>query len=82
MFNSALSVAYGVARGTLVDVTAATGAYTSLARTVRVAPYGQIPIPVARVCALTWFCVPGNIHATARAMPDRKLVVARYARLH
>ncbi len=83
VFNPALSVAYALAHGTLVDVTAATGAYTSLARTVRVAPYGRIPVPVARVCALTWFCVRGNIHATTQGYAlIGKLVVARYARLH
>lgn len=61
--NPALSAAYGSARGTFVDVTAATGAYTPVTETTTVSPYGTIPVAVARVCALTWYCAQGNIHA-------------------
>jgi len=66
LINPALTKAYGSVGGVLVDVTAATGAYTSLARTVRLRPYGTIPVPVASVCTLTWFCSQGNIHATTK----------------
>ena len=62
--NPALSAAYGTVRGTFVDVTAATGAYTPLTQTTTLAPYGTVPVAVARVCALTWYCSQGNIHAT------------------
>jgi len=63
-----------------VDVTAATGAYTSLSRTVKLKPYGTIPVPVASVCTLTWFCAKGNIHATTKGYTlIGKLVAARYA---
>lgn len=62
--NPALSAAYAKAAGTFVDVTAATGAYTPLAQTTTLAPYGTIPSAVAQVCKLTWFCTRGNIHAT------------------
>ena len=56
------------------------GAYTSLTRTVRLRPYGRIPVPVASVCNLTWFCSQGNIHAkTTGYTLIGKLVVARYA---
>lgn len=64
LINPTLQRAYAQAKGTFVDVTAATGAYGPLTRTVRIARYGAVPVPVAKVCALTWFCAKGNIHAT------------------
>ena len=80
LINPALSKAYASANGSLVDVTAATGAYTSLTRTVRFRPYGAIPAPVATVCALTWFCSQGNIHATTKGYTFiGNLVVAKFA---
>ena len=82
LINPTLTKAYGSAGGVLVDVTAATGAYTSFARTVRLRPYGTIPVPVASVCALTWFCSQGNIHATTKGyLVIGKLVALRYATL-
>jgi len=79
LINPALTKAYATAGGHLVDVTAASGAYTSLTRTVRLPPYGTIPVPVASVCKLTWFCAQGNIHATTRGYTFiGKLVVARF----
>ena len=66
-----------------MDVTAATGAYTPLTTTVTVAPYGTIPVAVAKVCTLTWYCAVGNIHATTEGYTlIGKLVAARYATLH
>ena len=60
-------------------MTAASGAYTSLTRTVHTKTYGVIPVPVASVCALTWFCAQGNIHArTSGYTLIGKLIVARY----
>jgi lysophospholipase L1-like esterase len=82
LVNPALSRAYSGASGSFVDVTAATGAYTSLNRTVHTATYGTIPAPVARLCSLTWFCAKGDIHArTSGYTLIGKLVVARYHRL-
>ena len=80
LINPNLVKAYGSAGGVLVDVTAATGAYTSLARTVRLAPTASIPLPVASVCSLTWFCARGDIHAKTRGYTlIGRLVVARLA---
>jgi lysophospholipase L1-like esterase len=79
LINPTLTKAYGSAGGVLVDVTAATGAYTSLTRTVRLPPYGTIPVPVASVCTLTWFCAEGNIHPTTRGYTlIGRLVVAKF----
>jgi lysophospholipase L1-like esterase len=79
LINPALSKAYASANGTLVDVTRATGAYVPLTRTVRYRPYGTIPAAVASVCALTWFCAQGNIHATTKGYTlIGTLVVARF----
>jgi lysophospholipase L1-like esterase len=80
LINPTLTKAYGSVGGVLVDVTAATGAYTSLTRTARLAPYGTIPVPVASVCTLTWFCSRGDIHAKTRGyMLIGRLVVAKLA---
>ena len=62
-----------------MDVTAASGAYTSFTRTVRLSPYGAIPVPVASVCAIIWFCSRGDIHPKTKGYTlIGKLVVARY----
>jgi lysophospholipase L1-like esterase len=76
LLNPALRKAYKAAKGTLVDVTAATGAYTPLGQTTTLGPYGTIPIAVAKVCQLTWYCQFGDIHAnTAGYKAIAKLVV-------
>ena len=61
--NPALSKQYRSVKGRLVDVTRETGAYGSLDELTMLEPYGQIPVPVAEVCRLTWYCERGDIHA-------------------
>lgn len=79
LINPALSEAYGTVSGSLVDVTKATGGYGSLTKTVKTKAYGRIPVPVASVCAFTWFCAQGNIHAkTSGYTLIGKLYVIRY----
>ena len=63
LINPALVRAYAAGRGKLVDVTRATGAYGSLDELTTLAPYGAIPVPVARVCKLTYYCDVRDIHA-------------------
>ncbi len=63
LLNPALQRTYASAQASLVDVTAATGAYVPLTRTVSASPYGTIPYAVDQVCKLTYFCSQGNIHA-------------------
>lgn len=79
LINPALQKAYGSVRGGFVDVTKATGAYGSLTKTTTLKPYGSIPVPVAKVCTLTWFCAQGNIHAkTVGYNLIGKLITASY----
>ena len=79
LINPALAKAYGSAKGSLVDVTKATGAYGSLTKTVTTKAFGTIPVPVAKVCALTWFCAQGDIHSKTPGYElIGKLIVARY----
>lgn len=79
LINPALQKAYAEGQGTLVDVTKATGAYGPLGKTVVLKPYGRVPVPVARVCTLTWYCAQRNIHArTIGYALIGKLVVAQY----
>jgi lysophospholipase L1-like esterase len=62
--NPALKKAYEGAGGKFVDVTAASGAYGSLEETTdRLRVYGTIPVPVAKVCELTYYCEYRDIHA-------------------
>ena len=63
LINPALKQSYAVAGARFVDVTTATGAYIPLARTTKLKPYGVIPVAVARVCTLTYYCEAGDIHA-------------------
>jgi hypothetical protein len=79
LVNPALSQAYAASLGAFVDVTKATGAYTSLKHTVHTKAYGTIPVPVASVCALTWFCAKGDIHPMNEGYTlIGKLIVAEY----
>src|SRR6185312_12403114 len=79
LVNPALSQSYATSLGAFVDVTKATGAYTSLKRTVHTKAYGTIPVPVASVCTLTWFCAKGDIHPMNQGYTlIGKLIVAKY----
>ena len=62
VLNPALKATYAAAGATFVDVTAATGAYVPMARTTVLAPFGRIPVSVARVCQLTYYCELQDIH--------------------
>ena len=81
LVNPTLSAAYASAGGRFVDVTAATGAYVPLSRTVRLPPYGRIPVAVASVCRISYYCSAGNIHLhTSGYRTMGKLIVASLAR--
>jgi len=62
LINPSLKKAYGSAKGSFVDVTAATGAYGDLKVFETFAPYGSIPKPVADVCKISYYCDKGDIH--------------------
>ena len=62
LINPTLQAVYTGAGAKFVDVTAATGAYGSLTTTTTVAPYGKIPVPVAKICQLTYYCQYQDIH--------------------
>lgn len=62
LINPALAAQYHAAGAAFVDVTAATGAYGPLTDTTTLPPYGTIPVPVAKVCELTYFCRYHDIH--------------------
>jgi lysophospholipase L1-like esterase len=66
LLNPALKEMYRSVKGRFVDVTKATGAYTPLEQTTTLAPYGEIPLAVARVCELTAYCAYRDIHPNRR----------------
>jgi lysophospholipase L1-like esterase len=63
-FTPLLRSAYAAAGAGFVDVMALTGGEGPLAATVDDPTWGTVPAPVARVCALTWFCRLGDVHPT------------------
>ncbi|WP_158847887.1 GDSL-type esterase/lipase family protein [Saccharothrix deserti] len=64
-FNTALKAEYDKIGATFVDVTATTGGYGPLTEVTQDPTYGPIPTPVAKVCALTYFCGQTDVHPTA-----------------
>jgi lysophospholipase L1-like esterase len=63
LINPALKKAYATGSARFVDVTAASGAYTPFEQVTTLQPYGTVPVAVARVCELSYFCAQGDIHA-------------------
>jgi lysophospholipase L1-like esterase len=63
LINPGLNKAYKTVGAKFVDVTKATGAYGPFV-TTNLPPYGVIPVPVAKVCKLTFFCTRVDIHMT------------------
>ncbi len=77
LINPALRKLYSAVGALFVDVTAATGAYGSLTQLTDLPPYGRIPVPVAKMCTLTFFCQYHDIHPrTAGYTIIAKLIVA------
>ncbi|WP_326418556.1 GDSL-type esterase/lipase family protein [Amycolatopsis sp. H20-H5] len=64
LLNPMLKTEYGDAGMSFADITAATGGYGPLSDVVTDPQYGTIPKPVARVCALTYYCQFGDVHPT------------------
>jgi lysophospholipase L1-like esterase len=65
LINPALKTRYESVAGVFVDVTAATGAYGSLEELTPYPPYGDIPIPVATICRISYYCERRDIHLKA-----------------
>jgi hypothetical protein len=89
LINPTLSQAYSSVPGaSFVNVTTAPygratmGDDTPLTLTHNSPPYGRIPVAVAEVCKLTYFCSQGNIHATTKGYNFiGALLVARFRSL-
>jgi len=80
--NPALEHAYDGAGARFVDITAATGAYAPLFELTTLDPYGEIPVAVAQVCKLTWYCTLGSIHANTEGYTFiGRQIVAEYAKV-
>jgi lysophospholipase L1-like esterase len=83
LINPTLKAAYAKSKARFVDVTKATGAYGSLDQLTTLDPYGSIPVPVADVCTLTWYCEFGDIHSrTIGYGVIAKLIVGTLPRRH
>ena len=61
VINPGLEKAYATVGATFINVTAATGAFGPFVTTT-IPTYGTVPVPVAKVCELTYFCKDLNIH--------------------
>jgi lysophospholipase L1-like esterase len=62
LINPALKAQYDAAGATFIDVTAATDAYVPFTQRTTLAPYGTVPVAVAKVCELTYYCQFHDIH--------------------
>jgi lysophospholipase L1-like esterase len=62
IINPALLAAYTKEKIKFVDVTAATGAYTPLDQVTTIDPYGSVPVAVATICEISFYCVYQDIH--------------------
>ena len=77
-----LTTAYATQHVDFIDVATATGAFTPFTQTTTLAPYGVIPVAVADVCAITWFCTSGDVHPTATGYTKiAHLVAGQYLKL-
>lgn len=64
LFNPALQAAYSSVGGSFADVTKATGTYTPFSQTTSYGRSGRVPVAVADVCVLTYYCRLGDVHPT------------------
>jgi lysophospholipase L1-like esterase len=62
LINPALQGVYTAAGAKFVDVTAATGAYGSMSTMTNLSGVGSVPVPVAKICQLTFMCQFADIH--------------------
>ena len=62
IINPALKEAYDTVDARFADVTEATGAYGPLDQMTTLAPYGEIPVPVATICEISYYCQYQDIH--------------------
>jgi lysophospholipase L1-like esterase len=77
-----LTTAYATRNVDFIDLATATGAFTPFTQTTTFAPYGVIPVAVADVCTITWFCTSGNIHPNAAGYTEiAHLVAGQYLKL-
>lgn len=79
LINPSLQAEYSAVGAAFVDVTEATGAYVPLIQTTPrpSAPAGSIPMAVADICSLTYYCQLQDVHPKTRGYGDiARLVVA------
>ncbi len=80
--NPTLARAYASAHAGFLDITKEAGNFIPLSQQTTLAPYGSVPVAVARTCTLTWYCQVGNIHATTAGYTlIGRAIVARFRSL-
>jgi lysophospholipase L1-like esterase len=62
LINPSLKALYTSVNAIFVDITTATGGDIPFSQTTTLAPYGTIPVAVADICKLTFYCQLTNIH--------------------
>lgn len=72
--NPTLKKAYAKQKIRFADTTTAFGSFIPFSKTTTLAPYGQIPVAVANICKLAWYCTP------RAGGPDIHLKTAGYAK--
>jgi len=76
LINPALKESYESVKGVFVDVTAATGAYIPLDQTTVLPPYGELPVAVATICTIGYYCELRDIHLKPEGYGEMAALIA------
>ena len=80
--NPLLVRAYAPSRVVFLDVAQVFDTFLPFSTTTDLAPYGTIPVAVAKLCTYTWMCARGDVHPNYRGYATiARAVVAAYLRL-
>ncbi len=77
IINPAYAELYGAAGARFVDVTAGFRAYEPFERTTELEPYGTIPVAVATICRLSYYCALRDIHLNTKGYGRMARLIAR-----
>jgi lysophospholipase L1-like esterase len=78
--NPALKKAYAKQKIRFADATDDFGGYVPFERTTTLAPYGEIPVAVANICRLAWFCDVPDIHLRSAGYRKMATLIATVIR--
>jgi lysophospholipase L1-like esterase len=78
--NPTLKKAYAKQKIGFADATDDFGGYVPFEQTTTLAPYGEIPVAVANICRLGWFCDTTDIHLRSAGYKKLAALIATVIR--